>query len=90
MNKWNMPDGLKACVQYHYNPSASKEFEKLSNIVSYGNYLSHVHGLQKNDTSLNKTNEIESMIKKMSLSPEEDTLFNETIIDDFRNAHLFD
>lgn len=90
MNKWNMPEGLKACVQYHHNPSASKEFDKLSNIVSYGNYLSHVHGLQKNDISLNKTNEIESMIKKMNLSTEEELLFNETIIDDFQNAHLFD
>jgi HD-like signal output (HDOD) protein len=90
MKKWNMPDGLKACVQYHHDPTSSMEFEKLSFIVSYGNYLSHVHGIQKDNPSLCKTNDIESMIKKMGLSPEEEIRFNDNIIEDFQHADLFD
>jgi hypothetical protein len=90
MKKWNMPQGLQACVRHHHMPNCSKKFETLSFIVAFGNYLSHIHGLEADDALISKTKEIDAMIQKVNLSPENDMRLHETIVEDFQHADIFD
>lgn len=41
MDKWRMPEAVQFCTQYHHTPAQTPQYGALTNLVAYGDYLSH-------------------------------------------------
>ncbi len=90
MEKWNMPEVLTTSVQYHHQPDAAGEGERLAWIVAYGTCLSNLHGLNETPGTDYYTGEIEALRHHFSMDEVMAEAFEHIVMEDFKKTDIFD
>lgn len=90
MEKWSMPEAVRACAAFHHNPEPPGEHTQLVAIVTYANHISHVWGrhpqtgLAPDDALLN------GLLQTIGISPDQNDALIAQIQTDFQNADMLD
>jgi HD-like signal output (HDOD) protein len=90
MQKWHMPEILTHCVRHHHRPDASGEGGQLAWIVSYGNCLSNLHGLNESIGTTFYEREIENFRRHFSLEDAQAEAFEHMVTEDFKKSEILD
>ncbi len=92
MNKWNMPEPVKMCVEFHHRYVEADQFAPLVSLVTYADHLSHQYGAHPRellDDDL-KAGLSQKWMEQLNLSEQQHNLLLETIIDDYHNAEVIE
>lgn len=90
LKKWNMPEGLQVCCKYHHSPQNYTQLSSLPFIVSYGDYLSNLFSSRMDESILNKSIDIKTIMKTIYLSENEVESLHQTIVEDLKKSDIFD
>lgn len=92
MNKWNMPEPVKMCVEFHHRYVEADQFAPLVSIVTYADHLSHQYGAHPRELLEDdlKTGLSQKWMEQLNLSEQQHNLLLETIINDYRNAEVIE
>jgi HD-like signal output (HDOD) protein len=90
MKKWKMPTSLRACVKMHHRSGEVGDDDLLVPIVSYGNYLAHTCGAQAESNQKENLVDVDSLVKRLKLTEDQNEALKEEILEDFQNNKLFD
>lgn len=90
MEKWHMPEALKHSIQNHHQPAASGADNQLTRIVSYGNIISNLHGMNETvgaEKYLQNLREIRNLLNVRGDNAE---AFEQQVVEDFKQADVFE
>lgn len=90
MEKWRMPEILTTCLQYHHQPDAAGEGERLAWIVAYATCLSNLHGLNESPGTGHYTREVEALRHHFSMDEVMAEAFEHVVMEDFKKSDIFD
>jgi putative nucleotidyltransferase with HDIG domain len=90
LERWQMPQNLKACVRYHHDPHEAGDFETLASIVACGDYLSHTHGAQAGESGFEDSIDITAITERLRLSLDHMQMLQEKIVEDFAYSNMLD
>jgi HD-like signal output (HDOD) protein len=90
MEKWQMPEILKSCVQYHHQPNVAPVDDQLSKIIAYGNCLSNLLGLNEPVGVDKYTENLRAIRGYFNMEEEEAEAFEQKIVETFKQADVFD
>ena len=88
MDRWNMPDGAKACAEYHHRYQEAGQYSQLAAIVAYAEYLSRQFGAKPDTLRAEDHDYAQELASALNLSDAMKASLVETDIDDFQNAEL--
>jgi HD-like signal output (HDOD) protein len=90
MQKWRMPEPVRACTQFHHQPVQAGAHQALTAIVALGNHFSQLSGSRPRDERPEDAAVVQALCGTIGLSAQAYTDILETIVSDFRNADLME
>jgi HD-like signal output (HDOD) protein len=88
MDKWKMPDAIKACTEFHHRYQASGAYGTLAGIVAYANRLSQIHGANPRVKPLEDDNQLKELTAWLGISESTQSEIIASILNDFENTDL--
>ncbi len=90
MEKWNMPEGLRACIRDHHLPPDRLEYGAPAHIVACGDMFSHRWGLQTGDAATGEGPDVERFAESLKLPAQRGRELFDAVIADYNSSGVFD
>ncbi len=90
MDKWKIPGNLSSCVKFHHMPQAEEQFSQLTNIVIFGDCFSHLFGIYAREQQDENLKILKYCATQLKLSSGDIEQLREMILEDFKEADVFD
>ncbi len=89
MEKWNLPEPVRACTQFHHRPEQAGNYTLLATMVAYANYLSHTLG-QRAQSSAEEDALAAQWLQTLGIDAPTHTVLLEQVRADFQNTDLME
>jgi HD-like signal output (HDOD) protein len=89
LEKWKMPDSIKACARFHHDFAHAGDYRTLAAIIAYGNHCSHAFGAQPiKHCRAEGASVAHPAAAVLNLSEERQAALRDAILSDFTNTDL--
>jgi HD-like signal output (HDOD) protein len=88
MDKWKMPDAIKACTEFHHRCQSSGEFRTLTAIVAYANRLSQIHGANPRTKTPEDDHHLAELTAWLGINAATQSEIISAVMSDFQNTDL--
>lgn len=90
MEKWSMPEAVRACAQFHHHPDRAGEHTRLATIVTYADHISHVWGRHPQSGLAPDDPLLAELMQTIGISSDQNEEILTRIRSDFQNADLME
>jgi HD-like signal output (HDOD) protein len=88
LEKWQMPDSLRACVRCHHHPQETIVYKTLAYIIGCGDYLSHTLGSQPDALQAGASIDINQILSQLNLTEGPMQVIQEEIVELFSQSDI--
>jgi HD-like signal output (HDOD) protein len=89
LEKWKMPDSIKACARFHHDFAHAGDYQTLAAITAYGNHCSHAFGAHPiKHCRAEGASVAHPAAVVLNLSEERQAALRDAILSDFTNTDL--